>query len=87
MANKSIVIDFKVAGLENCLNTFEEPEKDSLIQPFLAHWIGIDEQTPQYLKRCDTSIVSVKLHKLKIAIYWAAPYASDENSAHSKEVE
>ncbi len=53
MANKSIVIDFKVAGLENCLNTFEEPEKGSLIQPFLARLIGIDEQTPQYLKRLD----------------------------------
>lgn len=76
MANKSIVIDFKVAGLENCLNTFEEPEKDSLIQPFLARWIGIDEQTPQYLKRCDTLIL--QLHKLKIAIYWTEPYVSND---------
>lgn len=76
MANKSIVIDFKVAGLENCLNTFEEPEKDSLIQPFLARWIGIDEQTPQYLKRRDTSIL--QLHKLKIAIYWTEPYVSND---------
>ncbi len=76
MANKSIVIDFKVAGLENCLNTFEEPEKDSLFQPFLARWIGIDEQTPQYLKRCDT--FTLQLHKLKIAIYWTEPYVSND---------
>lgn len=76
MANKSIVIDFKVAGLENCLNTFEEPEKDSLIQPFLARWIGIDEQTPQYLKRRDTSIFQP--HKLKIAINWTEPYISND---------
>lgn len=76
MANKSIVIDFKVAGLENCLNTFEEPEKDSLIQPFLARWIGIDEQTLQYLKSCDTSIL--QLHKLKIATYWTEPYVFND---------
>lgn len=76
MANKSIVIDFKVAGLENCLNTFEEPEKGSLIHPFLARWIGIDEQTPQYLKRCDTFIL--QLHELKMYIYWTEPYVSND---------